>query len=261
MVLLDIINIHAGYGGVPVLDGVDARVEEGEIVCVIGPNGAGKSTLFRCIYGLLRPMEGEIHYRGENIAGRSQKELLQTGIAYVLQRDAVFPDMTIRENLEMGAFAAPEEYDLEAKVNSMYDLFPLLDERAEQKAGTLSGGQRQMLEFARGLMLDPELLLLDEPTAGLAPKIIDQVFERVVEINDTGVTILMIEQNIKTGLNYADQAYVLENGHTRFDGPADSILERPEVREAYLGGSAAATTESDTESDSKIETDGESRKS
>jgi ABC-type branched-subunit amino acid transport system ATPase component len=238
MAQFEVEDVHAGYGDLSVLKGVDVAVEEGEIVCIIGPNGAGKSTLFRVIYGLLAPSNGEISYRGESILGLSQKELLQQGIAYILQRDAVFPDMTIRENLEMGAYVAPEEYDLDERVGQMYELFPMLEEKADQKAGTLSGGQRQMLEFARGLILDPELILLDEPTAGLAPKIIDQVFAKIEEINSTGVTVLMIEQNVKTGLNYADRAYVLENGKTRFSGPADSILDEPEVRDAYLGGGA-----------------------
>jgi len=229
-------DVHAGYDDLPVLKGVDVSVEEGEMVCIIGPNGAGKSTLFRVVYGLLAPTSGAVRYRDESVLGLSQRDLLERGIAYILQRDAVFPDMTIRENLEMGAYTAPDDYDVEARLDQMYDLFPVLEERAGQKAGTLSGGQRQMVEFARGLILDPELILLDEPTAGLAPKIIDQVFEKVEAINETGVTVLMIEQNVKTGLEYADRAYVLEDGQTRFSGPADSILDRPEVRDAYLGG-------------------------
>jgi ABC-type branched-subunit amino acid transport system ATPase component len=155
-------------------------------------------------------------------------------MSYILQRSALFTDMTVRENLEMGAFVAGEDYDIDAKIDEMSDIFPILEERASQKAGTLSGGQRQMVEFARGLMLDPEFMLIDEPTAGLAPKIIDQIFEKVQEINEFGVTVLMIEQNVKTGLKYADYAYVLDNGKTRFHGPAGTILDNPEIREAYL---------------------------
>ncbi len=236
MAQFEVDDVHAGYDDLPVLKGVDVSVEAGEMVCMIGPNGAGKSTLFRVIYGLLSPTSGEIRYRNESVLGLSQRALLDHGIAYILQRDAVFPDMTIRDNLEMGAYTAPDGYDLEAQIGQMYDLFPMLEERADQNAGTLSGGQRQMLEFARGLILDPDLILLDEPTAGLAPKIIDQVFGKIQEINETGVTVLMIEQNVKTGLQYADRAYVLEDGQTRFSGPADNILDRPEVRDAYLGG-------------------------
>jgi len=234
MSILEVSDIHAGYGQFLVLNGVDMEVEEGQIVCVIGPNGAGKSTLFKTIFGLLSPSQGSVRFRDEEITGLSQRELLNRGIAYVLQRNAVFPDMTVEDNLEMGAFTAGGDYDMDAKVEEMYDIFPVLEEKRKQKASTLSGGQQQMVEFARGLMLDPELLLLDEPTAGLAPKIIDDVFAKVRQINDLGVTILMIEQNIKTGLKYADHAYVLENGQTKFDGPADSILDRPEIREAYL---------------------------
>jgi ABC-type branched-subunit amino acid transport system ATPase component len=235
MPILSIDNVSAGYGDVPVLEGVDADVREGDIVCFIGPNGAGKSTLFRCIYNMIEPSEGDIRFNGDSTLGLTQRELLDSGISYVLQRNAVFEKMTVEENLKMGAFAASGEFDVPARIEEIYDLFPLLDERAGDRAGGLSGGQQQILEFGRGLMLEPELLLLDEPTAGLAPKIIDQVFEEVENINDMGVTILMIEQNIKTGLNYADYAYVLENGQNRFDGPADSILENSEVREAYLG--------------------------
>jgi ABC-type branched-subunit amino acid transport system ATPase component len=234
MSILQATDIHAGYGQFLVLKGVDIDIQEGQVVCIIGPNGAGKSTLFKTIYGLLAPSQGTIEFRGEDIVGLSQRELLNRGIAYVLQRNAVFPDMTVEENLELGAFTAPDDYDVAGKIDEMYDIFPVLREKRKQKAGTLSGGQQQMVEFARGLILGPELLLLDEPTAGLAPKIIDDVFAKVQEINDLGVTILMIEQNIKTGLKYADHAYVLENGRTKFDGPADGILERPEIREAYL---------------------------
>jgi ABC-type branched-subunit amino acid transport system ATPase component len=234
MAILEATDVHAGYGDFLVLKGVDLTVEEGQIVCVIGPNGAGKSTLFKSIYGLLTPSQGDIKFKDESIVGLSQRALLNRGMAYVLQRNAVFPDMTVRENLEMGAFTADEDYDVEAKIDEMGDLFPIVRERLDQNAGQLSGGQQQMVEFARGLMLDPELLLLDEPTAGLAPKIIDQVFEKVEDINDLGVTILMIEQNIKTGIKYSDHAYLLENGQTKFDGPADTILDQPEIRDAYL---------------------------
>jgi len=234
MSILHATDVHAGYGDFLVLRGCDLDIQEGQIVCIIGPNGAGKSTLFKTIYGLLTPSEGDVAFRDESIVGLSQRELLNRGMAYVLQRNAVFPDMTVQENLEMGAFTAPGDYDIEAKIDEMCDLFPIVEERLTQNAGQLSGGQQQMVEFARGLMLDPELLLLDEPTAGLAPKIIDQVFEKIEDINDLGVTILMIEQNIKTGIDYSDYAYLLENGQTKFDGPAETILDRPEIREAYL---------------------------
>lgn len=234
MALLEVEDVHAGYGDFLVLQGVDLAVERGQIVCLIGPNGAGKSTLFKTIYGLLKPSRGDVRFDGKSIVGLTQRELLERGIAYVLQRHAVFPDMTVRENLEMGAFIAADDYDTDAKIDEMCDIFPVLEERIGDKAGQLSGGQQQMVEFARGLMLDPELLLLDEPTAGLAPKIIDDVFEKVEAINDLGVTVLMIEQNIKTGIRYSDYAFLLENGRSKSDGPAETILEQPEIREAYL---------------------------
>jgi len=235
MSLLEVEDIHAGYGKSLVLTGVDLVVEEGEIVCMIGPNGAGKSTLFRCIYNLVPITEGSIRLRGTDIVGRSQRELLDLGVAYVLQRDAVFPDMTVRENLELGAFTAGRDFDVAGKIEELYELFPRLRERAGQRAGDLSGGERQMVEFARGLMHDPSLLLLDEPSAGLSPKNLDIVFERIVDINEAGVTIVMIEQNIKTGLKYADRGVALENGQSVAEGPADSLLDREEIRDAYLG--------------------------
>lgn len=234
MTILEANDIHAGYGDFQVLKGIDIAIEEGQIVCIIGPNGAGKSTLFKAIFGLLTPSQGDIRLKGESTVGLPQRELLKRGMAYILQRHAVFPDMTVRENLEMGAFTAPKGFDVDAKIDEMYDIFPMIEEKRDQNAGDLSGGQQQMVEFARGLMLDPEVLLLDEPTAGLAPTIIDDVFEKVEEINDLGVTILMIEQNIKTGIQYSDHAYLLEDGQTKFNGPADTILDRPEIREAYL---------------------------
>lgn len=235
MSLLEIKDIHAGYNDTTVLQGVTAEVDEGDIVCFIGPNGAGKSTMFRCIYNLLTLSEGDIRFKGKSIVGLSQAELLSLGIGYVFQRNAIFEKMSVRENLEMGAYIKGRNFDLEKRLEEVYDVFPLLRERSDDKAGTFSGGQRQMLEFGRGLMIKPDLLLLDEPTAGLAPKIIDQVFEQVEEINSMGVTIVMIEQNIKSGLKHADYVYVLEDGQTVFSGPASTILDEPEIRSAYLG--------------------------
>lgn len=237
MSILTTQDVHAGYGDIRVLEGVDIEVNEGEIVCLIGPNGAGKSTVFRCIYGLIRPWQGDIRFQDRSITAATQRELIDAGISYFMQRDSVFPDMTVLENLEMGAYTASDEVDIDARIGEMSEMFPILEARAGTKAKALSGGERQMLEFARGMMLDPELLLIDEPTAGLAPKIIDEVFDVIERINGEGVTILMIEQNVKTALQYADRAYVLENGRTKFQGEAATILDEPEIREAYLGGS------------------------
>jgi ABC-type branched-subunit amino acid transport system ATPase component len=229
-------NLRAGYEDFDVLRGVDLGVKEGQIVCVIGPNGAGKSTLFRAIFGQLTPREGVVTFKGRDITNLSPQQTLKAGISYVLQRDSVFSSMTVEENLRMGAYISEDDSRaITERIAEMYDLFPVLEEKADQNAGTLSGGQRQMVEFARGLMLDPDLLLLDEPTAGLAPKIIDDIFARVEEINASGVTVLMIEQNIKTGLKYSDYAYVLERGQTAYHGPAETVIDQPEIAAAYLG--------------------------
>ncbi|MGQ3413725.1 ABC transporter ATP-binding protein [Natrinema sp. LN54] len=234
MALLTVDDVHAGYENFLVLTGASLRVEEGEIVCVIGPNGAGKSTLFKTIYGLLDPTRGEIRYDGRDITGSTQEELLTSGISYVLQRNAAFPDMSVRDNLELGAHVAGRNHDTAAAIEEVYEIFPALREYEDTPAGNLSGGQQQMVELGRGLMLDPELLLLDEPTAGLAPKAIDMIFEKIEAINDRGVTVLMIEQNVKTGVEHSDHVFVLENGSTHHDGDAATILDRPEIREAYL---------------------------
>lgn len=234
MTLLSVEDVHAGYEGFLVLKGASITVDEGEIVCVIGPNGAGKSTLFKTIYGLLSPNQGTITYDGEDITGQSQKELLRSGISYVLQRNAAFPEMSVRDNLELGAYVADRGHDTEAAIEDVFDIFPALREYEDTAAGNLSGGQQQMIELGRGLMLDPDFLMLDEPTAGLAPKAVDMIFEKVEKINDRGVTVLMIEQNVKTGVKHSDHVFVLENGQTRFDGDASTILDRPAIRDAYL---------------------------
>ncbi|WP_262177039.1 ABC transporter ATP-binding protein [Haloarcula laminariae] len=234
MTLLSVEDVHAGYEDFLVLKGASLTVDEGEIVCVIGPNGAGKSTLFKTIYGLVSPNQGAISYDGEEITDQGQKDLLRSGISYVLQRNAAFPEMSVRDNLELGAHVADRNHDTEAAIDEVFDIFPALREYADTPAGNLSGGQQQMIELGRGLMLDPDLLMLDEPTAGLAPKAVDMIFEKVEEINDRGVTVLMIEQNVKTGVNHSDHVFVLENGQTRFDDNAANILDRPEIREAYL---------------------------
>jgi len=234
MALLTVDDVYAGYENFLVLKGASIEVNEGEIVCVIGPNGAGKSTLFKTIYGLLEPQQGSITYDGADITDRSQSELLDAGVSYVLQRNAAFPDMSVRDNLELGAYVAGRDYDVEGAIQEMFDIFPALREHADTPAGHLSGGQQQMVELGRGMMLEPDLLLLDEPTAGLAPKAIDMIFEKIERVNDLGVTILMIEQNVKTGVEHSDHVFVLENGATHFDDDADTILDRPEIRDAYL---------------------------
>ncbi len=234
--VLSVDGVESGYGDFLVLKGASLTVEEGQIVCIIGPNGAGKSTLFKTIFGLLNPTAGTIEFEGTDITGASQRELINKGLSYVLQRNASFPKMTVRENLELGAYVADKAYPVDEKVAEIFEIFPILEEKQSQKAGTLSGGQQQMVELGRGLMLDPSLLLLDEPTAGLAPKIIDTIFEKIQAINELGVTVLMVEQNVKTGVQYADHVYVFENGRTKFDDDASTVLDRPEIRDAYLKG-------------------------
>jgi branched-chain amino acid transport system ATP-binding protein len=234
MSLLDISDLEAGYGDVKVLHGVDLRVEDGEWVVIVGPNGAGKSTLIKTVFGLADHNGGEITLRGESLTDLRSKEIIRRGIGYVPQNDNVFPPLTVAENLRMGAYIlddVPED-----TLADIYDLFPILDERRNQKAGSLSGGQRQMLAMGRALMLEPDVLLLDEPSAGLAPDLVEETFERIQYINDTGTAILMVEQNAKQALERGDRGYVLVQGENRFTDAADELLGNEEVRQEFLGG-------------------------
>jgi neutral amino acid transport system ATP-binding protein len=229
-------GVTAGYAPeVDVLNGVDLTVAAGEIVTVVGPNGAGKSTLIKTIFGLLRPRQGRILLRGENIAGEKPHAITRRGMGYVPQLDNIFPSMSVEENLQMGGVAL-QRGEVKARTGAMYELFPLLGERRRQTAGTLSGGERQMLAMARVLMPAPELLLLDEPSAGLAPNLVDAIFEKIAEINRTGVTVLIVEQNARRALAMSDRGYVLDLGQNRFEGRGPEILDDPTVAELYLGG-------------------------
>jgi branched-chain amino acid transport system ATP-binding protein len=234
MSLLDISDLEAGYGDVKVLHGVDLRVEDGEWVVIVGPNGAGKSTLIKTVFGLADHNGGEITLRGESLTDLRSKEIIRRGIGYVPQNDNVFPPLTVAENLRMGAYILDEVP--EDTLADIYDLFPILDERRNQKAGSLSGGQRQMLAMGRALMLEPDVLLLDEPSAGLAPDLVEETFERIQYINDTGTAILMVEQNAKQALERGDRGYVLVQGENRFTDAADELLGNEEVRQEFLGG-------------------------
>ncbi len=228
-------DVVAGYTpGVDILHGVDLHVARDETVCLIGPNGAGKSTLIKAIFGLLVPREGTIRFQGEDITSLPPERTAQTGICYVPQRENVFASMSVQENLELGAWLR-EEGTGEA-MESVFELFPVLEERRGQRVGTMSGGQRQMVAMGRALMLDPELLLLDEPSAGLAPNLVDDVFENVERIASTGTSILLVEQNAKRGLNVSDRGYVLDQGENRFEGTGRELLEDPQVGRLYLGG-------------------------
>jgi neutral amino acid transport system ATP-binding protein len=229
-------EVVAGYlPEVDILNGVSIRVSEGEIVTVIGPNGAGKSTLIKTIFGLLRPRDGSIVFSGEEISGRKPHDITQLGLSYVPQLDNVFPTLTVEENLEMGSL---DRSATGGQIERMYELFPRLGERRTQAAGTMSGGERQMVAMARALMPDPRVLLLDEPSAGLAPAFVDAIFEKVKDVNRDGVTIVMVEQNARRALAMSDRGYVLDLGRDRFEGPGGELLEDPKVAELYLGGTA-----------------------
>jgi neutral amino acid transport system ATP-binding protein len=234
--LLQTEDVVAGYvPEVDILNGVSIRVSEGEIVTIVGPNGAGKSTLIKTIFGLLRPREGRILFRGEEISGHRPHDITRLGLSYVPQLDNVFPTLTVEENLEMGSLDRSQTGE---QIERMCDLFPPLRERRGQAAGTMSGGERQMVAMARALMPDPQVLLLDEPSAGLAPAFVDAIFEKVEDISRAGVTIVIVEQNARRALAMSDRGYVLDLGRDRFDGPGRELIEDPKLAELYLGGTA-----------------------
>lgn len=227
-------ELVAGYlPGVDILTGVSVELKDGDLVGIIGPNGAGKSTLVKAIFGLVQIRSGNVILRGEAITGLPAHELVGRGVGYVPQRDNVFPSLTVEENLEMGLFLAPERWD--ERVERVTELFPLLGERSDQRAGLLSGGERQMLAMGRALMMDPTVLLLDEPSAGLSPANQDAVFDRVRLIADAGVSIVMVEQNARRCLQICDRGYVLDQGRNAHEGPGIELLHDPRVIELYLG--------------------------
>ncbi len=229
-------HVVAGYvAEVDILTDVTIQVREGEIVTVIGPNGAGKSTLIKTIFGLLRPRQGRVLFRGEEISGLKPHHCTRRGLSYVPQLDNVFKSLTVEENLEVGSLDRSTTVD---QIERMYELFPRLGERRRQAAGTMSGGERQMVAMARALMPDPQMLLLDEPSAGLAPAFVEAIFKKIEDINGAGVTIVMVEQNARRGLAMSDRGYVLDLGSNRFEGPGKQLLEDPKVAELYLGGTA-----------------------
>ncbi len=236
MSLLKVEGVVAGYGGGPnILKGVDLTLEQGQVQCVIGPNGAGKSTLLKTISGLLTPREGKIIFKGEEIQGLRPDQVLQEGICFVPQERALFHNMTVRENLRMGGYIMQDRDLLEQRIDEVFEMFPILKERHNQKAGTMSGGQQQMLTMGRTLVLKPEIVMLDEPSLGLAPKIVEQIFEIMRLFIESGMTIILVEQNARKGLEYSDWGCVLDLGKTMFDGPANSILSDPRIQELYLG--------------------------
>ncbi|CAI50160.1 ABC-type transport system ATP-binding protein (probable substrate branched-chain amino acids) [Natronomonas pharaonis DSM 2160] len=269
--ILEIRSLDAGYGDLQILSDVDLDVDDGEYVTIVGPNGAGKSTVMKSVFGLTTHMGGTVTFDDEEIQDHSPERIIRTGIGFVPQTDNVFGGLTVRENLEMGAYileATPadlaEQYPRTAgqlsqssleslcrwvplhrvlgdsvpqdRIDTIYDRFPILEERKHQKAGTLSGGQRQMVAMGRALMLDPDLLLLDEPSAGLAPDLVEDMFDRIDRINDAGTAILMVEQNAKEALRRCDRGYVLVDGQNRYMDSGDALLADDQVRQDFLGG-------------------------
>jgi len=229
-------DVIAGYlPEVDILNGVSIDVGEGEIVTIVGPNGAGKSTLIKTIFGLLSPRSGNVRFGDIELAGRKPHDITRLGLSYVPQIDNVFPTLTVEENLEMGSL---DRSATKGQMERIYELFPRLGERRSQPAGTMSGGERQMVAMGRALMPDPKVLLLDEPSAGLAPAFVDAIFEKTAEINKAGVTILMVEQNARRALEMSNRGYVLDLGQDRFEGPGQDLLDDPKVAELYLGGTA-----------------------
>lgn len=240
MTLLEVEGMSVGYGPeVDVLSDVSVRLEEGEIVTVVGPNGAGKSTLMKSIVGLLAPRTGSIRLRGERLDGRRPHQVARRGVGYVPQLQNVFPTMTVEENLEM-AVGGLARGTVRSRAQHIYDLFPPLHPARRRPAGLLSGGQREMVAMARALMAEPSVLLLDEPSAGLAPEYVELVFAKVLEVRDSGVSLLMVEQNARRALGLSDRGYVLELGRNRFEGPGPELVENETVVELYLGRAPGA---------------------
>ncbi|MEA4892125.1 MAG: ABC transporter ATP-binding protein [Peptococcaceae bacterium] len=234
--MLEVKDIHVYYGAIHAIKGISLKVPEGAIVTLIGANGAGKSTILKTISGLLRSKEGDILYRGESITHKSARQIVEGGLVHVPEGRRIFADMSVQENLEMGAFLQKDKEWIAGTQNIVFEKFPRLKERIGQLAGTLSGGEQQMLAIGRGMMSNPRMLLLDEPSMGLAPLLVKEIFSIIRELNKAGITILLVEQNANMALSIADYAYVLETGKIALEGPAKELAASEEVRKAYLGG-------------------------
>ena len=235
-------GIVAGYGGGDVLLGVTFEVPEGGITCVVGPNGAGKSTLMRVISGLLRPRVGTVTLHGEKINGRSPRAILKMGVVQVTQNHSLFTDMTVHENIDLGGYTLSDRALVARRIDAVFDLFPQVKDWAKMKAGELSGGQQRLVEFARALMLEPRLILLDEPSMGLSPMVLRSVFDAARQMNANGATILLVEQNARAGLKLSHHGVVMENGIVRLAGTGREVLEHPEIGELYLGGAVKSSS-------------------
>ena len=235
----------AGYGGGDVLRGVSLQVIPGGITCVVGPNGAGKSTLLRAISGLLRPRQGQITLHGEPLVGKSPRYILKLGVVQVPQNHSLFREMTVRENIHLGGYILSDRRLTDQRLDAVLEMFPQVTQWLGQKAGSLSGGQQRLVEFARCLMLDPKLVVLDEPSMGLAPKVLKSVFDAVRMMNAQGKTILLVEQNARAGLRLSTHGVVLENGLVRLSGTGQEVLEHPEIGALYLGGAVSTAAGTD----------------
>ena len=235
--ILELDGVVGGYGAMTILNGTSFKVKRAAITTVIGPNGAGKSTVFKAIFGLLKVREGHIRLEGQEITNWSQRKLLEAGICYVPQGRNIFPELSVRHNIELGAVAAGSHItDMPKRIEAALDRFPSLRAKADVQASTLSGGQQKQLEIVRGLLLDPKLVLIDEPSIGLSPMLVQETFAILMELRSKGVTILMIEQNARSALEISDEGLVLELGQTRMQGPAKDILSDPRVAQLFLGG-------------------------
>ncbi len=234
MISLEGTNLTAGYGGVDIIKDINLQVKQGEIAVIVGPNGAGKSTAMKALLGMLKLSDGSVKFAQNDITSMLPQDRVNLGIAFVPQTQNVFTGMSVEENLEMGGFIRDDNISL--TMEDIYNLFPILKEKRNQNAGELSGGQRQQVAFGRALMTKPKILMLDEPTAGVSPIVMDELFSRIIEVGKTGVGILMVEQNAKQALNIADRGYVLVNGKNSREGSGQDLLNNPEVRKSFLGG-------------------------
>jgi len=234
--ILELEEVVAGYGRITILNGTSFKIRRGAITTIIGPNGAGKSTVFKTVFGLLPARSGRILFDGVDLSGAGPRDLLAKGLCYVPQGRNLFPELSVRHNLELGCVAAPRGVSVDQRVEAALTRFPMLREKASAQASTLSGGQQKLLEIARGLMLEPSLILIDEPSIGLSPLMVAEVFDILRDLRARGVTIMMVEQNARAALKISDEGLVLELGRTRMTGPAETLLNDPRVGQLFLGG-------------------------